>query len=67
MALFHSVIIAIEKPCQHDILRTALARIMIVGIQVKSEFHEILTELYPFSTAIITIEKPCQHDILGNA
>ena len=29
---FDSAIITIEKPCQHDILRTAEARIFIFGI-----------------------------------
>ena len=32
---FDSAIIAIEKPCQHDILRTAWARILIFGIWLR--------------------------------
>ena len=32
---FDSTIIAIEKPCQDDILRTAWARLLICGVQVR--------------------------------
>ena len=50
--------ITIEKPCQHNILITTRARILIFGIWLKinvymtlltfEKFHETLSELCPF-------------------
>ena len=71
-------IITIDKPCLHNILRIAWARILIFSIWVRINvymtwltFEQIpwkRTKLCPFyDSGIIAIEKPCQHDILRTA
>ena len=68
--------ISIEKPCQHNILITTWARILIFGIWPRiniyitlltfEKFHDILSYA-PFTILLITIEKSCQQVILRTA
>ena len=70
----HLPFITIDKSCQHNILITTWARILIFDIWLSinvymtwlffSKLQETLSELCPFyDFAIITIEKSCQQDI----